>query len=718
MRAFVCAILALLTFLPVRAADNAVTRAEAQDGWILLFDGDSLFGWTQDKGKWKIVKGVLSLDGADGGMLRSNAVFSDYILKLDFRAPSSDVDSSVFLRIAKDGVPRDTGYDVRLGDSDSKWPGASLATVFKGGGKLAPNEWHSLEVELNGEDMTLKVDGRKVGEGKNGKSKAGYIAIASSKGPGVEFRNIKLKPAGTALFNGTDLSGWKEAAAAPPPPPKKGGLLKKIDPFKGKPKKPTESNWSVANGAIHGSSGPGQLESEKAYDDFVLQAAVKVNSRQKEKKEPFTALLLRADAGKLGTGYHLRTEGDTNTGGIEGLKTARKQLGADDQFVMETIAVRGRHFEVWVNGYPVTDVDDTRPEGTDLTRDAKTAGGPIALYAPDVEANLDFKSISVGPLPKTIGGKPGSVAAAAPPPPPAPAPPPAPTATAPAAPAPVIVQQVNPNQAKEDADKKKVSDLETQALTTKDPAQRQQTYAEILKIAPDNQVAAQGYKDAQQEIDQANAQKQKTAEQQQKESQDEATRAATLAQSKQSAENAILQGDLPKAQQQLAIAQKAGPNDPDVLGLKQRVDAAIQARTRIRYLAIGGAALAVLGAFLLLFLASGKKEPYLEVVDGLDKGKRYKVDKEVIHVGAVAEDGGSKNDIVVHDAERMISRFHCEIHQKSGKLYLIDLNSSNGTYVDKKKAPAGRPVRLKNGSQVALGGSCTMRVGFEKAQKS
>ncbi|HTR36656.1 MAG TPA: family 16 glycoside hydrolase [Bryobacteraceae bacterium] len=718
MRAFVWVLLALLIVPPTRAADNAVTRAEALDGWILLFDGDSLFGWTQDKGKWKVVKGVVSLDGADGGMLRTNAVFSDYILKLDFRTPSSDVDGAVFLRIAKDGVPRDTGYDLRLGDSDSKWPGGSMATVFKGNGKLAPNEWHTLEAEVNGEDMTLKIDGRKVGEGKNGKSKAGYIALASSKGPGVEFRNIKLKPIGTALFNGTDLSGWKEAAAAPPPPPKKGGLLKKIDPFKGKPKKPTESNWSVANGAIHGSSGPGQLESEKTYDDFVLQVAVKVNSKQKEKKEPFTAVLLRTDAGKLGTGYHLRTQGDSNTGGIEGLKTARKQLGADDEFVMETIAVRGRHFDIWVNGYPVTEVDDTRPEGTDLTRDAKTAGGPIGLYAPDVEANLDFKSISVDPLPKTIGGKPGAVAAAAPPPPPAPAPPPAPTTTAPAAPAPVIVQQVNPNQAKEDADKKKVSDLETQALTTKDPAQRQQMYAEILKIAPDNQVAAQGYKDAQQQIDQANTQKQKAAEEQQKQSQDEATRAATLASSKQSAENAILQGDLAKAQQQLSIAQKAGPNDPDVLGLKQRVDAAIQSRLRIRYLAIGGTGLLALGAIVLAFLASGKKEPYLEVVEGLDKGKRYKVDQEVIHVGAVAEDGGSKNDIVVHDVERMISRFHCEIHQKNGKLFLIDLNSSNGTYVDKKKAPPGRPVRLKSGSQVALGGSCTLRVGFEKAKKS
>jgi len=90
----------------------------------------------------------------------------------------------------------------------------------------------------------------------------------------------------------------------------------------------------------------------------------------------------------------------------------------------------------------------------------------------------------------------------------------------------------------------------------------------------------------------------------------------------------------------------------------------------------------------------------------------------VVHIGAVPEDGGSKNDIVVHDVERMISRFHCEIHHKEGKLFLNDLNSSNGTFVDKKKVPPGRPVRIKSGSQVALGGSCTLRVGFEKKKKS
>jgi predicted component of type VI protein secretion system len=94
------------------------------------------------------------------------------------------------------------------------------------------------------------------------------------------------------------------------------------------------------------------------------------------------------------------------------------------------------------------------------------------------------------------------------------------------------------------------------------------------------------------------------------------------------------------------------------------------------------------------------------------------LDQEVVHIGAVAQDGGSKNDIVLQDVERMISRFHCEIHVKDGKLFLIDCNSSNGTKLDGRRVAPGTPVRLKGGSRVDLGGTCALRVGYEKRRKT
>ena len=85
---------------------------EAADGWIQLFDGESLFGWSQEgAAKWKVEGGALTFDAGQVGWLRSNSVFADYILKLDFRTRKGG-NSGVFVRSAKSGQPHETGYEV------------------------------------------------------------------------------------------------------------------------------------------------------------------------------------------------------------------------------------------------------------------------------------------------------------------------------------------------------------------------------------------------------------------------------------------------------------------------------------------------------------------------------------------------------------------------------------------------------------------------------
>jgi predicted component of type VI protein secretion system len=65
----------------------------------------------------------------------------------------------------------------------------------------------------------------------------------------------------------------------------------------------------------------------------------------------------------------------------------------------------------------------------------------------------------------------------------------------------------------------------------------------------------------------------------------------------------------------------------------------------------------------------------------------------------------------------MISRFHCEIHRRGRKLWLIDCESANGTWVDRRQAPANQPIRLKSGAHIDLAGTCMLRVGYERRKK-
>lgn len=80
-------------------------------------------------------------------------------------------------------------------------------------------------------------------------------------------------------------------------------------------------------------------------------------------------------------------------------------------------------------------------------------------------------------------------------------------------------------------------------------------------------------------------------------------------------------------------------------------------------------------------LSSFRKEvpkdivPYLVVVEGTECGKTIEVGSNPIKVGR-----RSDNDLVLNDA--FVSSHHCGIAFESGQLWVTDLNSTNGTYIN------------------------------------
>ena len=93
--------------------------------------------------------------------------------------------------------------------------------------------------------------------------------------------------------------------------------------------------------------------------------------------------------------------------------------------------------------------------------------------------------------------------------------------------------------------------------------------------------------------------------------------------------------------------------------------------------------------------------PSLFVIRGNDQGAKIDLDAEVIGVGRDAS-----NSIQLHDQE--VSRHHAELHRADKGYRLIDLKSSNGSYVN------GRPVaehELASGDHVQLGGTLMLYTG-------
>ena len=95
-----CLILCWLTSLTTSClgADEALlSDQELADGWISLFDGQSLYGWRAVVDcDWRVQNGTIAVSSGSVGLLRTTTQFADYHLQLEYRADPK-TNSGVFL---------------------------------------------------------------------------------------------------------------------------------------------------------------------------------------------------------------------------------------------------------------------------------------------------------------------------------------------------------------------------------------------------------------------------------------------------------------------------------------------------------------------------------------------------------------------------------------------------------------------------------------------
>lgn len=386
-------LLALLAMaLCAGAQTNSLTPKEIAEGWLLLFDGETTFGWTMEgAAKWRVANGTIVADAGGYGWLRTNTQFADYSLKVDFQT-AADGNSGIFLRSAKGKDPHISGYELQIYDGHPKFPTGSILDAGRTNKKVRidPAKWHTYEVFHVGTRCLVKLDGKKVLELTDSKALNGHLGLQFNPNKPVAFRNIKVRPLGLApLFNNRNLSGWQEVQPA---------------------KAPTEpAQWSVKRGLLHVEKGPGQLETKTLYDDFVLQLDVRTNSKDPN-FHPNSGVFFRGTPMGYWTGYEIQIRNefsdgdrtkpvDTGTGGIYFHQPARRVVGTDNEFYTKTIVAQGRHIATWINGYPVANWEDPYPEGTSpRNKQALLKAGPISLQAHDPKTNLDFRNIRIKSL--------------------------------------------------------------------------------------------------------------------------------------------------------------------------------------------------------------------------------------------------------------------------------------------------------------------------------
>ncbi|MFN3649853.1 MAG: DUF1080 domain-containing protein [Armatimonadota bacterium] len=217
--------LAALAGTRASAAENRLSPQERAEGWILLFDGETLNGWTtssRQPSRTPVEDGALNPHRCGGYMLIHEQQWSDFILALDFKL-SKGCNSGVFLRTFP-LTPRpgkDVGFnglEVALDDTTGAGyhdTGAIYDLVKPARNAMKPaGEWNRMritcdrsriEVELNGERVTRmdldqftepyrRPDGseHKFDVAYRDHPRRGYLGLQDHGSP-CWFRNVKLR---------------------------------------------------------------------------------------------------------------------------------------------------------------------------------------------------------------------------------------------------------------------------------------------------------------------------------------------------------------------------------------------------------------------------------------------------------------------------------------------------------------------------------------------
>jgi hypothetical protein len=180
---------------------NTLTKEEIAAGWRLLFDGTTLKGLephmasaTEPAATWGVADGAIFCTGDRRGWLGTADTFTDFNLKVEFRA-GARVNSGVFIRSQKEGgIPAETGYELQIWDFRPTYKTGSLVNAIEAElTKIIADQWNSYDVTAEGDHFIVVLNGKKVLDGHDSKHSSGVIGLQYNTGGKVEFRNMKVR---------------------------------------------------------------------------------------------------------------------------------------------------------------------------------------------------------------------------------------------------------------------------------------------------------------------------------------------------------------------------------------------------------------------------------------------------------------------------------------------------------------------------------------------
>jgi len=194
-----------------QAGESPITPANK----ILLFDGQSLSGWTfVSQGTnvpaasiWSVTNGVIVCLGKPNGYARTLQTYRDYQLHAEWRFPAGPGNSGVFLHLSGKDLVWPTCLEMQLLSGNAgeiRCNGGSHVRELTSPTSIAVprrqpssekpiGEWNACDIISHSNTLTVRVNGVLQNEVTEASVSSGAIGL-QAEGKLVEFRNILIEP--------------------------------------------------------------------------------------------------------------------------------------------------------------------------------------------------------------------------------------------------------------------------------------------------------------------------------------------------------------------------------------------------------------------------------------------------------------------------------------------------------------------------------------------
>ena len=387
--ALTCGVLSLAGNAWADTVHNTLTPQEKADGWVLLFDGETLKGWKDYNDSkltvpWHVVDGCIQAKGTGSdatGYIVTDKEYENFELSWDWKL-SKGGNSGMLYHVVENPlfkVPYVTGPEYQLIDEPNfpepleEWQktGVDYAMHLPDRSKMKINpygEWNNARIVFDNGHVEHWLNGQKIpqfeawtddwfakknsGKWQNapeyGLARKGVICLQDHGYP-ASFRNIKIKELPrkpgkeVALFNGKNLDGWQAYGT---------------------------EKWYVDNGELVCESGQdkqyGYLATREYYDDFDLsldfkqetdgnsgvfirsfiESGVKINGWQVEIAPP------GKDSGGIYESY--------GRGWLIQIPEEKENILKYGQWNTMRIKAQGNNIQTWLNGQPMVNFNDDK----------------------------------------------------------------------------------------------------------------------------------------------------------------------------------------------------------------------------------------------------------------------------------------------------------------------------------------------------------------------